>query len=84
MASGIARLRRRGQQATGWDAGPVGTWLTAHRRALRITVVAAGALVLLLWSTPTVWVVLWTGLVVVLVLALLQLLSAPDAEAPQA
>jgi hypothetical protein len=84
MESGIARLQRRGQQATGWDVGPVGTWLTAHRRALRIVVVGAGALVLLLWSTPTVWVVLWTGLIVVLVLALLQLLSAPDVDSPQA
>jgi hypothetical protein len=75
LERGIAWLRRSGEQATGRDTGRFGTWLSSHLRLLRITVVSLGALVLLLWSSPTAWVVLWTGLVVVVVLALLQLLS---------
>jgi hypothetical protein len=77
MQRGLARVRRRGAEATGWDIGPVGTWVTAHQRALRIVVVSLGALVLLLWSEPTVWVVLWTVVIVAVALAIVQLLSAP-------
>ena len=77
LERGFARLRRSGERATGWEVGPLGTWITAHRRALRVTVVGLGAVVLLVWSTPTAWVVLWTALAVVLALGILQLLSAP-------
>ncbi len=77
LERGFARLRRSGEQATGWDVGPLGTFVTAHRRALRFTVVGLGALTLLAWSAPTAWVVLWTALAVVLTLGILQLLSAP-------
>jgi hypothetical protein len=79
LERGVARLRRSGEQATGRDTGALGTWLTGHRRALRVSVISLGALVLLLWSRPTAWVVLWTGLVVVLALGVLELLSAPPA-----
>ena len=78
LERGIARLRRRGEQATGRDTGRFGTWLSSHLRVLRITVVSLGALVLLLWSSPTAWVVLWTGLAVLLALGVLQLLSDGD------
>ena len=77
LDSGIARLRRRGEQATGRSTGRFGSWLTTHLRLLRGVVVGLGALVLLLWSSPTAWVVLWTGLAVVVALAILQLLSDP-------
>ena len=75
---GVARLRRRGEQATGRDTGRFGAWLSAHLRLLRIAVVSLGALVLMLWSSPTAWVVLWTGVAVVVALGILQLLSAAD------
>jgi hypothetical protein len=80
LEQGTSRLRRSGQEATGWDTGRFGTWLTAHRRTLRVVVVGLGALVLFAWSTPTAWVVLWIGVAVVVVLVLLQLLSAPTVQ----
>jgi hypothetical protein len=78
LERGFAGVRRRGEQATGRDTGRFGSWLSAHLRALRVVVVSLGALVLLLWSSPTAWVVLWTGLVVVVALAILQLLSGGE------
>ncbi|WP_432479935.1 hypothetical protein [Nocardioides sp. GXQ0305] len=77
LERGFGGMRRRGEQATGWEVGRFGTWLGAHRRLLQVVVVGLGALVLLLWSSPTAWVVLWTTLAVVLALAVLQLLAAP-------
>jgi hypothetical protein len=79
---GLARLRRRGTEATGRDLGPFGIWVHAHRRALRITTVSLAAVILLLWSTPTAWVVLWMAVAVAVVLALIQLLATPEVAVP--
>ena len=77
LTTGLAGLRRRGAAATGWDVGWFGGWLTAHRRVWRIAIAALAAVTLLLWPTPTAWVVLWIGVVALLVLGLLQFLSDP-------
>jgi len=80
LTHGIARLRRSGAHATGWDVGRLGPVLTTYRRAWRIATVTVGAAVLLAWPAPTAWVVLWIGVLVLLVLGVLQLLSDPVVE----
>lgn len=82
---------REGAESAGWDTGRVGTWTFAHRRALRISAVIAGGLVLMFWSRPTGWVVVSTALIVVLALAVIEFLATPPvqgapapAEAPRA
>ena len=82
LTRGIAQVRRRGERATGWSTGQVGVWLAAHLRAVRVAVVAAGAVVLLLWTAPTAWVVLWTGLAVLLGLLVVQVVAEPASAAP--
>ena len=56
----------------GWDAvstGPVGTGVGEHAAAAAGSVVAVGALVLVLWENPTGLVVLVTAIIVALLLA---------------
>ena len=76
-SSRAIRSLGNGAESAGFRTGPVGTWTAAHKRALRITVVIAAALTLTFWSQPTVAVVLWTALVTVLVLALVELIGRP-------
>jgi hypothetical protein len=47
-----------GAERAGLRTGPVGTWVGANKRALRITAVAAAALALVFWGRPTGKVVL--------------------------
>lgn len=75
---GIGSLRR-GAEAAGWQAGPVGSWTFAHRRALRLLAAGLGGVVLMFWSQPTAWVVLGVALVVVLALAVIEFLGRPPA-----
>lgn len=75
---------REGAESAGWDTGRVGTWTFAHRRALRISAVIAGGLVLMFWSRPTGWVVVSTALLVVLALAVIEFLATPPAQAAPA
>ncbi|MGE5719013.1 MAG: hypothetical protein ACM3XQ_03975, partial [Nocardioidaceae bacterium] len=75
---------REGAESAGWDTGRVGTWTFAHRRALRISAVIAGGLVLMFWSRPTGWVVVSTALLVVLALAVIEFLATPPVQAAPA
>jgi uncharacterized membrane protein YozB (DUF420 family) len=68
---------RGGAEHAGWDTGRFGAWVFAHRRALQITTLVLGGLVLMFWTQPTAWVVVWTALVVVLALALVEFLGTP-------
>ncbi len=70
-----------GAEARGLRTGPVGPWTYAHKRALRIAVVVAGALTLTLWSRPSIAVVLWTAAFVLLGVAIIEFLGRP-APAP--
>lgn len=89
FAGGIGSLRGSAESA-GWQTGRVGTWTYAHRTALRATTFGLGGLVLVLWSQPTAWVVLFIALVVLLLLAVIEFLGRPPqpalepAEQPQA
>lgn len=75
---------REGAESAGWDTGRVGSWTFAHRRALRISAVIAGGLVLMFWSRPTGWVVVSTALLVVLALAVIEFLATPPVQAAPA
>lgn len=75
---------RGSAEAAGWQTGPVGDWIYAHRGALRVATFLAGGLALMFWSQPTVWVVVGVAVVVVLVLLLIELLGRPPAAAQPA
>jgi hypothetical protein len=82
FTQGIGSLRGSAESA-GWQTGRVGTWTHVHRTALRITAFGLGGLVLVLWSQPTAWVVLFVALFVLLLLAVIEFLGRP-AQEPQA
>lgn len=65
----VSRVRGEG------SAGPVGSWVTTHRRTLRGVVVTAGGLTLVFWSHPTGWVVLWVAVVTALLVVGLELVA---------
>lgn len=66
----------------GWDTGSFGTWIHEHKRALRIGILVAGGLVLAFATRPSVWFVLGTALVVVVLLGIVELLARPPVAGP--
>jgi len=64
-------------QATGLRTGPVGAWVGANKRALRIGAVAIAALALVFWGRPTGKVVLGLTLALLVVLAIIEFLGRP-------
>jgi hypothetical protein len=81
LARGIAWLQGGAEQA-GLRTGPVGTWVGAHKRALRIGVVVVAALALVFWSRPTGKVVIGLALALLVALAIIEFLGRPVAAAP--
>jgi hypothetical protein len=65
----------------GLRTGPVGTWVGANKRTLRITAVAAAALALVFWGRPTGKVVLGLTLALLVALALIEFLGRPTPRA---
>jgi hypothetical protein len=61
----------------GLRTGPVGTWVEANKRTLRVAAVAVAALVLVFWDRPTGKVVLGLTLALLIVLALIEFLARP-------
>ena len=76
VTGAIGRLRGGAEQA-GLRTGPVGSWVYANRRPLRIGVVALAAVVLVFWDRPTGQVIIVLALLVVVVLAILEFLGRP-------
>jgi hypothetical protein len=76
LAGGIGWLQR-GADGAGLRTGPVGTWVHANRRALRIGAVALAGLALVFWSRPTGKVVIGLTLVLLVVLAAIEFLARP-------
>jgi hypothetical protein len=74
VTSGIDWLRERGARA-GVNPGPVGAWTRAHKRLLRIGVVAIAALVFVFWGQPTVAVAIWIVVLLLLGLGLIELIG---------
>jgi len=56
----------------GLDLGPVGAWVAAHHRALQIVGLVVAAAVLVFWGTPGVAGVLWTVVVLLIYLAVVE------------
>ncbi|MGN6245996.1 MAG: hypothetical protein ACTHQ3_20290 [Motilibacteraceae bacterium] len=71
---------RTGAEAKGISTGPFGVWVYRHRTVVRAAVAALGAVVVVLWSHPTVAVVLWTALLVVVGLGVVELVARPSAQ----
>jgi hypothetical protein len=76
FAGSIGSLRGSAESA-GWQTGRVGTWTYAHRTVLRGAAFGLGGLILVLWSQPTAWVVLFVALIVLLLLAVIEFLGRP-------
>ena len=70
-----------GAQRAGFSTGPVGTWVGANIRALRITAVAAAALALVFWGRPTGKVVIGLTIALLVVLAIIEFLGRSGPQA---
>jgi hypothetical protein len=76
LTGAIAWLQGSAEQA-GFRTGPVGTWVHANKRALRIGAVVLAALALVFWDRPTGKVVLGLTLALLVVLAVVEFLGRP-------
>jgi hypothetical protein len=70
----LGGLGRRADEA-GWDAGPVGEWVAAHKVGLRIAGVVVAFLVLFLWDTPSALTLLVLALLLLVYLAAVEFLG---------
>jgi hypothetical protein len=70
---------RRGGEHFGVSTGPVGRWTYAHRRGLRIGVVALAAVIFVFWGQPTVGVVIGIVVLLLVALGLIELIGRPPA-----
>ena len=76
LTRGIAKLRG-GAESAGLHTGAFGPWVWAHKRVLRVGVVAAGAVALIFWTQPTAGVVIFLAVLVLVLLALVEFLGRP-------
>jgi hypothetical protein len=76
LSEGIGWLAGSAERA-GLRTGPVGSWVQANKRLLRIGAVSLAGLVLVFWGRPTGKVVLGLTLALLLVLALIEFLARP-------
>jgi hypothetical protein len=81
LARAIASLQGGAEQA-GFSTGPVGTWVYANKRALRIGAVVLAALALVFWDRPTGKVVLGLTLALLVVLAIIEFLGRRPGQRP--
>jgi hypothetical protein len=79
LADAIGGLRR-GAEGAGLRTGPVGTWVHANRRLLRIGAVVLAGLALVFWDRPTGKVVIGLALVLLVVLAAIEFLARPGQD----
>ncbi len=71
LAGGFQSAGARAEEK-GLDLGPVGGWVAAHHRALQITGLVVAAVVLVFWGTPGIAGVLWTVVVLLIYLAVVE------------
>jgi hypothetical protein len=84
-AAGAVRVRGAAKSGIGWlgDAGeraglrtgPVGEWTRGHKTALRAGAVVVAALVFVFWGQPTVALLIWLLVVLLVVLGLIELIG---------
>jgi hypothetical protein len=72
--SGIHWLGDQGERA-GLRTGPVGEWTGAHKTALRVGAVVVAALIFVFWGQPTVALVIWLVVVLLVILGLIELIG---------
>jgi len=73
VTRGVRTVRGR----LGVRTGPVGGWVGRHKRALRLGTVAVAVGVLVFWNYPTVGVAVAIAVGALVVLALIEVVSAP-------
>jgi hypothetical protein len=76
LADAVGWLAGSAERA-GLRTGPVGAWVEANKRALRIGAVAVAALALVFWGRPTGKVVLGLTLALLVTLAIIEFLARP-------
>jgi hypothetical protein len=89
VGKGIGWLRDRGDRA-GLHAGPVSDWTFAHKRLLRVAAVAVAALIFVFWGQPSVALVIWLVVLLLVALGVIELLGGrpprlagvPEGELP--
>lgn len=74
VRNGIGWVRERGE-ARGINAGPVGAWTAAHKTVLRVSAVGVVALIFVFWGHPTLAVVIWLLVLLLLALGVIELLG---------
>jgi hypothetical protein len=74
VTSGVDWLRTRIERR-GLDTGPVGAWTAAHKRVLRIGVIALAALIFVFWGQPTLAVAIWIVVLLLVALGLIELIG---------
>jgi hypothetical protein len=74
VGSGIGWLRARGDRA-GLHAGPVSGWTFAHKRLLRVAAVAVAGLIFVFWGQPSVALVIWLAVLLLVALGVIELLG---------
>jgi hypothetical protein len=84
IRSGIGWVRGSAERR-GLSAGPVGDWTARHKTVLRVAAVAVVALIFVFWGHPTLAVVIWLVLLLLVALGVIELLGGrppqPAAEA---
>jgi hypothetical protein len=81
VKSGIDWVRARGEQA-GLRTGPVGTWVGAHKTLLRAAAVGIAVLIFVFWGQPSLAVVIWLVILLLVALGLIELLAGEPAGRP--
>jgi len=76
VAGAIGWLQGSAEHA-GLRTGPVGSWVGANKRALRIAAVALACLALVFWGRPTGKVVVGLTLALLATLAIIEFLARP-------
>jgi hypothetical protein len=74
VRNGIGWVRERGEER-GINAGPVGAWTAAHKTVLRVGAVAVVGLIFVFWGHPTLAVVIWLLVLLLVALGVIELLG---------
>jgi hypothetical protein len=74
VTSGVDWLRAR-LEGRGLHPGPVGAWTGAHKRLLRIGLIALAAVIFVFWGQPTLAVAIWIVVLLLVALGLIELIG---------
>jgi hypothetical protein len=74
VASGIGWLRAHGERA-GLRTGPAGAWTAAHKTLLRVAAVGVAALIFVFWGQPSVALIIWLVVLLLVLLGVIELLG---------